>query len=206
MVSRLLRFRATKTRHEPDLHPRRRRCRRPQALHRLSQLGARARPFRAADLSDRRDRAGGDLPAALFGADRAVDRGLRHLRCVRAAGRLARGPLEPPQHDGCVLYRLRRFARRRSLCAQSADARGRAVYARHVRLDLSSGRHGDADRSIQRARAHARLQRRLRQSRRFARRRHQRRSGDLAWLAGGVFGAGRGVGRNRHRLSVADAG
>ena len=48
------------------------------------------------------------------------------------------------------------------------DAGGRHVRARHVRRDLSPGRHGDADRGLRRARAHARLQRRVRQSRRFA--------------------------------------
>ena len=92
---------------------------RPIAVDRLPQLGARARSFRAADLSDRRDRAGGDLPAALCRADRAVDRGFRRLRRVFAAGRLARRPLEPPQHDGGVLYRLRRLAGRRRGGAQS---------------------------------------------------------------------------------------
>ena len=41
-----------------------------------------------------------------------VDRGLRRLRHFLAAGRLARRPLEPPQHDGGVLHRLRPVAAR----------------------------------------------------------------------------------------------
>ena len=64
------------------------------------------------------------------------------------------------------------------------------VRARHVRRDLSSGRHGDADRGLGSARPHARLQRRVRQSRRVARRRHQRAARVLARLARGLSGAG----------------
>ena len=58
--------------------------------------------------------------------DRAVDGGLCRLRRVLATGRLARRPLEPPQHDGGVLYRLRGIAGRHRGFAQSADACGRA--------------------------------------------------------------------------------
>ena len=48
----------------------------------------------------------------------------------------------------------------------------RAWLARHVCSDLSSGRHGDADRGLASARAHARLQWRVRKSRRRACGRH----------------------------------
>ena len=77
-----------------------------------------------------------------------------------------------------------------ALCAEPADAVGRHVRARHVRRDLSSGRHGDADRGLASARPHARLQRRLRQCRRVACRRHHRRARLLAQLARGVLCAG----------------
>ena len=179
---------------------------RAPAFDRFPQLGARARSFRAADLSDGGDRAGGGLPAALCRADRAVDRGFRRLRRVLAAGRLARRPLEPPQHDGGVLYRLRRLADRRRGGAQSGRARRRPVRARRVRRDLSSGRHADAAGSLQGAGAHGRVQRRVRQSGRRARRRHRRRDRLLARLARGISGAGARLHRHRHRLCHAGAG
>ena len=50
----------------------------------------------------------------------------------------------------------------------------RAVRARHIRGDLSSGRHRDDHRERHPARPHARVQRRVRQSRRLACRRHHR--------------------------------
>ena len=100
-----------------------------------------------ADLPDRGDRARSRLRPQLCRADRARHRLVRRLRRVLAAGRLARRPLEPPQHDGAVLFRLRRLADRRGAGADPGDARDRAGGARHVRRDLSSGRHRDADRA-----------------------------------------------------------
>ena len=67
------------------------------------------RPLRDADLSDRRARAGSGLRTPLCRIDRARHRVLPRLRRVLAAGRLARRPLEPAQHDGAVLFRLRRL-------------------------------------------------------------------------------------------------
>ena len=58
-------------------------------------------------------------------------------------------------------------------------------------VDLSSGRNGDADRSIECAGTHARLQWRVRQSRRFAGRRHQRGTCHLVQLARRILCAGR---------------
>ena len=76
------------------------------------------------------------------------------------------------------------------------------VRARHIRSDLSSGRHGDADRGIECARAHARLQWRVRKSRRLACCRHQRSACHLVRLARCVLRTGRGPGRHRnHSIS-----
>ncbi len=90
--------------------------------------------------------------------------------------------------------------------AEFADARCRHVRAWHVCCHLSPGRHGHADRGLERARAHARLQRRVRQSRRLARRRYQRCAGHLVRLARRVFDARRALHRDRGCLSLADAG
>ena len=54
-----------------------------------------------------------------------------------------------------------------ALRAELHRARHRAVRARRVRLDLSSGRHRDRGRGGDQSRPHARLQRRLRQYRRL---------------------------------------
>ena len=48
-------------------------------------------------------------------ADRAWHRFVRRVRRVLAAGGLARRPLEPAQHDGAVLWRLRPVADRRGI-------------------------------------------------------------------------------------------
>ena len=68
---------------------------------------------------------------------------------------------------------------------------GRAVRARRVRRDLPSGRHRDADRAGDRARALARLQRRVRQCRRRAGGRRDGGAGRGVRMARGVPGAGR---------------
>ena len=67
--------------------------------------------------------------------------------------------------------------------------------ARHVRGDLSSGRHRDADRAGDRARPLARLQRRVRQSRRRVRGRHHRRARVGDRLARRLHRAGGGLHR-----------
>ena len=103
----------------------------PGGFHRLHQLRARGRPLRDADLPDRGDRPRSRLRPHLCRADRARHRVLRRLRHVLAAGRLARRPLEPPQHDGvfyigCGVLAGRRGAgaepdrRWRSRCSRSA--------------------------------------------------------------------------------------
>ena len=132
-------------------------------LDRLSELGACARSLRHPDFSDGRDRAGGGVRPALCRTDRARHRLVRRLRRILAAGRLARRPLEPAQHDGRVLYRLRRVACWRGARAGSGHPGGCVVRARGIRRDLPPGRHGDADRRLAGARPHARVQRRLRQ-------------------------------------------
>ncbi len=147
----------------------------PPAVHRLHQLGARSRPFRDADLPDGGDRARGDLRQELCRADRARHRLVRRLRRVLAAGRLARRPLEPAQHDGAVLRRLRGLADRGRARRKSHPAGARAHGARHVRRDLSPGRHRHADRAGDHARALDGVQRRVRQSRRRVRGRASRR-------------------------------
>ena len=79
------------------------------------------------------------------------------------------------------------LAARRGFGAEFHRARGRAVRARHVRGDLSSGRHRDADRAGGLARTLARLQRRLRQSRRGVRGGHHGGAPALVRLAWRAF-------------------
>ena len=90
--------------------------------------------------------------------------------------------------------------------AELHRARDRAVRARRVRLDLSSGRHRDRGCGGDQPRPHARLQRRLRQYRRVARRRHHRGADRVDRLARRVPGAGRGLRRDRDRLFRDGAG
>ena len=89
---------------------------------------------------------------------------------------------------------------------QSDRAGARAHGARHVRRDLSSGRHRHADRAGDHARALARLQRRVRQSRRRVRGRDHGGAGGVARLARGLPGAGRDLPCDRARLSAARSG
>ena len=145
-------------------------------FHRLHQFRACDRSLCDPDLPDRGDRARGHPRPALCRAHRARHGVLRHLRNLLAAGRLARGPLEPAQHDGAILFRLRHVADRRVAGAEPDRARDRAVGARHVRGDLPSGRHRDADCAGDLARPLARLQRRVRQSRSCVRGRHHGRA------------------------------
>ena len=182
-------------------------CRRfgPPAINRLSQLGARARPFRSADLPDGGDRPAGRLSALLQRIDCAIECGLCRLWRVFAAGWLARRPLEPPQHDGGLLYRLRSVAGRRGFRTESRGASGSDVRARRVRSDLSSGWHGDADRGIECPWTHARLQRRVRESWCLACCWYQRRACHLVWLARCLLRASGGPGRHWDILSLAHA-
>src|SRR5262249_21665984 len=83
---------------------------RNQALHRLHQLGACARPLRHADFPDGGDRARDRLRPQLRRTDRARYACFHRLWRVLVASRLAWRPLEPAQHDGGVLRRLRPFA------------------------------------------------------------------------------------------------
>ena len=173
------------------------------ACHRLHELGARARSLRHSHLSHGGDRAGGDLRPHLCVADRARDRVLRRLRAVLAAGGLARRPLEPPQHDGRLLCRLRPVADRRGTGAVAGRLGDRAVHARRVRGDLSSGRHRDDFGKRHPARPHHGVQRRLRQSRRLARRRHHRGADRGLHLARRLPGAGVGLRPDRRDLFLA---
>ena len=104
--------------------------------------------------------------------------GLFSLPAGWLADRWSRRNMMAAFYFGCGAVAARRRAR-----AVAVDARGRAVRARHVRGDLSSGRHGDADRERHPARPLAGVQRRLRQSRRLARGRHYRNP-DRRVLAG----------------------
>ena len=139
---------------------------------------------------------------ALFRADRAFNRLIRRVRRVFASRRLARRPLEPAQHDGGLLPRLRPVAHRRRLGAESVLACRGAVCARRLRGDLSPGRHGDADRDFQRARAHDGVQRRVRKSRRRARGGDQRGARAMARLARGLRHSRRRLRGDRDRLSA----
>ena len=122
------------------------------------------------------------------------------VRHLFAAGGLARGPLEPSQHDGSVLFRLRRIIARRFTCAEPHRAGDRAGGARHVRRDLSSGRHRDADRTGDRAWPLARVQRRVRQPGRGTGGRRHRGAGIDCRLAWRVRGSGARLDRDRDRL------
>src|SRR5439155_1614161 len=108
------------------------RATRRQALHRLHQLGARARSLRHAHLSDGGARARSGLRAQLWRADRAWHHLLRCLRIVLASGRLARRSLEPARYDGAVLFRRlvprdRRKAHDRARTAEVPLATGLAI-------------------------------------------------------------------------------
>ena len=173
---------------------------------RLQQLRPRGRSLRDADLPDRGDRSRGGLRPPLRRAACARHRVVLRLRHLFAAGGLARGPLEPPLHDGGVLYRLRAELCRGGVRAEFHRARHRAVRARRVRLDLSSGRHRHRGRCRGQSRADARLQRRLRQYRRLACCRHHRGADRVDRLARRVPGAGRGLRRDRDSLFRAGAG
>ena len=89
---------------------------------------------------------------------------------------------------------------RRGVGAVAGRARRRAVRARHVCRDLSSGRHRDGDRERDPSRPHAGVQRRLRQSRCLARRRHHRNPDRRLVVARRIPRAGHGLHRDRHRL------
>ena len=173
---------------------------------RLQQLRPRGRSLRDADLPDRGDRSRGGIRPPLRRAACARHRVVLCLRHLFAAGGLARRPLEPPLHDGGVLYRLRPELCRGGVRAELHRARHRAVRARRVRLDLSSGRHRHRGRCRDQSRADARLQRRLRQYRRLACCRHHRGADRVDRLARRVPGAGRRLRRDRDRLFRAGAG
>ena len=171
-------------------------------VHRLSQWGARARSLCDADLPHRGG-AGGPLRPQLFGAYRPFDRVLRRFRSVLPAGRLARRPLESPQHDGGLLSRLRRLADRRGLGAIVDGARHRAVHARHFCRHLSPGRYSHGDRERDPPRTHHGVQRRVRQSRHLACRGHYGDPHGRAVMARRIFRAGHRLCRRWHRLCVA---
>src|SRR5579885_2681583 len=139
------------------------------------------------------------LPAGWLG-----DRWSRRNRMVAfyfgCGGCLIGAALEPAQYDGRVLFRLRRLTDRRRAGADALRARLRAVHARRVCRDLSSGRHGHDRREREAARPHARLQWRLRQSWRLARGRHYRRAHRSSILAWRISRARRGLHRHRRRL------
>ena len=87
--------------------------------------------------------------------------------------------------------------------AVAGRARSRAVRARHLCRDLSSGRHRDGDRERDPSRPDHGVQRRLRQSRHFARRRYHRDPDRRVVVAWRIFRARHRLRRDRHRLSVA---
>ena len=84
-----------------------------------------------------RDRAAGRLRALVQRVDRTIEHGVRRLRCFLAAGRLARRPLEPPQHDGGLLYRIAACSLAGAGFGSKSRNAGRGdVRARYVRVDL----------------------------------------------------------------------
>src|SRR4030095_10887535 len=91
--------------------------------------------------------------------------------------------VEPAQHDGALLCRLRVVADRGGARAEPHRAWDRADCARRFRGDLSSRRHRHADRAGDLARPFACFQRCVRQPRRRARRRHDRGAGRGPGLA-----------------------
>ncbi len=180
-------------RHEPpaDCHP----VRQHRSFH---------RPLRDAHFCGSGHRDGAGFQPWLRGDAALRDAGLRRLRCGLARRRLARRPLEPPAHDGDLLHRHRLQHDQRRLRADAAATRRRAVRDRRVRLDLSSGRHGD-DRLSRRAdRPRGRHQRRLGQSRRRTVGAGHGRDGAISRLALGVHRARHRHDRHRPRLHAGD--
>ena len=124
----------------------------------------------------------------------------RRVRRVLASGRLARRPLEPAQHDGAVLFRLRRVAR-----APLSRRTCRCWPSRMFVLGMFAAIYHPVGMAmlieLRSARPHARLQRRVRQSRRRAGGRHLGGARGLAGLARGVPRPGGDLPRHRGRLS-----
>ena len=142
------------------------------------------------------------MGAELCRAGPLRDAGLRRLRPVLAARRLARRPLEPLRHDVGVLRRHRHRVDRHRVRHDAAPDRDPAVRRRRPRRDLSPRRprHGRRERQGIRHRPGHRHQRRVGQSRRRQRRADHRLLHRQWRLARGLRSAGPRLDRDRRRL------